>query len=78
MPEGVLGEQCSGPTAHQSYEVEPFIEVLVATRKTATDEDKGLQWGKHPRHFQFWIQRLGEEVLFETNINGQGYLEGFV
>ena len=30
--------------AHQSYEVEPFIEVLVATRKTATDEDKGLQW----------------------------------
>lgn len=55
--------------AHQSYEVEPFIEFLVATRMSATDEDKGLQWGKHPRRFQFSIQHQGDQALFEININ---------
>ena len=57
--------------AHQSYDVEPFIEFLIATRRRAADEDKGLQWGKHPRRFQFSMQHQGIVALYEINVNNR-------
>lgn len=55
--------------AHHSYEAEPFIEFLVANRRAGEDEDKGLQWGKHPRRFQFWTEHQSDGAFFEININ---------
>jgi hypothetical protein len=63
----LVSQDCD--VAHNSYEAEPFIEFLVANRKAREDEDKGLQWGKHPRRFQFWIEHQGDGALFEVDIN---------
>lgn len=63
----LISQDCD--IVHKRYDVEPFVEFLVATRIEATAKNKGLQWGKHPRRFQFSITQQGSESLFEIDIN---------
>jgi hypothetical protein len=63
----LISQDCD--IVHRRYEVEPFIEFLVATRIEASGRNKGLQWGKHPRRFQFSFLQQGGEALFEIDIN---------
>jgi hypothetical protein len=63
----LISQDCD--IVHKRYDVEPFVEFLVATRIEATGKNKGLQWGKHPRRFQFSITQRGSESLLEIDIN---------
>ena len=63
----LISQDCD--IVHKRYEVEPFIEFLVANRIEATSKNKGLQWGKHPRRFQFSVLQQGGNSLFEIDIN---------
>lgn len=63
----LISQDCD--IVHKRYEVEPFIEFLVANRTEATGKNRGLEWGKHPRRFQFSILQQGRDSLFEIDIN---------
>jgi hypothetical protein len=63
----LISQDCD--IVHNRYDVEPFIEFLVATRIDASGKNKGLQWGKHPRRFQFTVPQQGGDSLFEIDIN---------
>lgn len=63
----LISQDCD--IVYKRYDIEPFIEFLVATRTEAIGKNKGLQWGKHPRRFQFSITRQDNGTLFEIDIN---------
>ena len=62
----LISQDCD--IVHDSYEAEPFIEFLVATRRPPADENKGLEFGKHPRRLQFKLIRDEGAELLEINV----------
>ena len=65
----VLSHDCD--LVNESYEAEPYVELLVAVPKDARDRNGVLFNGKNPRKLQFLAQEKGEERLYEIDIHGK-------
>ena len=52
-----------------SYEVEPYVELLVARRLPPEARNGGFFHGKHPRRIQFAVPGFDGDRLYEINIH---------
>ncbi len=63
----VLSHDCD--LVNESYEVEPYVELLVAVPKEAKDRNSVLFNGRNPRKLQFLAQENGDDRLYEIDIH---------
>lgn len=65
----VLSHDCD--LVNESYEAEPYVELLVAVPKETKDRNGVLFNGRNPRKLQFLAQENGEERLYEIDIHAK-------
>jgi hypothetical protein len=69
----VLSHDCD--LVNESYEIEPYVEFLVALPKETKDRNGLLFNGKNPRRLQFVTQENGKERLYEIDIHEKYRIE---
>jgi hypothetical protein len=65
----VLSHDCD--LVNESYEAEPYVELVVAVPKETKDRNGVLFNGRNPRKLQFLAQENGEERLYEIDIHAK-------
>ena len=69
----VLSHDCD--LVNESYEAEPYVELLVAVPKELKDRNGVLFNGKNPRKLQFLAQENGEQRLYEIDVHAKYRVE---
>jgi hypothetical protein len=69
----VLSHDCD--LVNESYEAEPYVELLVAVPKETKHRNGLLFNGRNPRKLQFLAQENGEERLYEIDIHAKYRVE---
>lgn len=69
----VLSHDCD--LVNDSYEAEPYVELLVAVPKKAEDRNGALFNGKNPRKLQFSAEENGGQRLYEIDIHAKYRVE---
>ena len=69
----VLSHDCD--LVNESYEAEPYVELLVAVLKEAKDRNGVLFSGRNPRKLQFLALENGRECLYEIDIHAKYRVE---
>src|SRR3712207_4372483 len=69
----IISQDCD--VVCHSYELEPYVEILVARRLPPEARDGGRFHGKHPRRLQFTIGGPEGERLYEINIHEKSRID---
>jgi hypothetical protein len=63
----IISHDCD--LVNPSYDLEPYLEFLVARPRTKDDRDGRMFNGKNPRRLQFFAEEKGEPCLYEIEVH---------